>query len=167
MNYVIIGNGPAGVIAAETLRKTDPGGKIVLIGDEPEPPYSRMAIPYLLVGDIREDGTYLRKTHGHFEQLGIELVCDHVTRVDSAEKTVTLKNGTRLPYDRMLVATGARPVAPPIPGMDLPGVYPCWTLENARSIANLLKPGARVLQMGAGFVGCIVMEALAHVWYRV
>jgi NAD(P)H-nitrite reductase large subunit len=162
MNYVIIGNGPAGVIAAETLRKTDPGGKIVLIGDEPEPPYSRMAIPYLLVGDIREDGTYLRKTHGHFEQLGIELVCDHVTRVDSAEKTVTLKNGTRLPYDRMLVATGARPVAPPIPGMDLPGVYPCWTLENARSIANLLKPGARVLQMGAGFVGCIVMEALAH-----
>jgi NAD(P)H-nitrite reductase large subunit len=162
MNYVIIGNGPAGVIAAETLRKTDPGGKIVLIGDEPEPPYSRMAIPYLLVGDIREDGTYLRKTHGHFEQLGIELVCDHVTRVDSAAKTVTLKNGKQLPYDRLLVATGARPVAPPIPGMDLPGVYPCWTLENARSIANLLKPGARVLQMGAGFVGCIVMEALAH-----
>ena len=46
MHYVIIGNGPAGVIAAETLRKGDPQGSITLIGDEPEPPYSRMAIPY-------------------------------------------------------------------------------------------------------------------------
>lgn len=74
MNYVIIGNGPAGVIAAETLRKADAKAKIVLLGDEPEPPYSRMAIPYLLMGNIQEEGTYLRKDKQHFEKLGIDLL---------------------------------------------------------------------------------------------
>jgi NAD(P)H-nitrite reductase large subunit len=161
MNYVIIGNGPAGVIAAETLRKTDPAGQIVLIGDEPEPPYSRMAIPYLLVGNIQEEGTYLRKDKHHFKQLGITLVCARVVSVDSQQRQLKLDNGDAIAYDRLLVASGSHPVAPPIPGMNLPGVYPCWTLENARKIAALAKPGARVLQMGAGFVGCIVMEALA------
>lgn len=162
MNYVIIGNGPTGVIAAETLRISDPSGNIILIGDEPEPPYSRMAIPYMLVGDIGEYGTYLRKTPGHFERLGIEMVVARVEKVDSAHRNVTLDSGRQIVYDRLLLATGASPVAPPIPGMDLPGVYPCWTLENARQIARLAKPGARVLQMGAGFVGCIVMQALAN-----
>ena len=54
--HVIIGNGPAGVVAAETLRRVDPHSEITLIGDEAEPPYSRMAIPYLLMGRIGEEG---------------------------------------------------------------------------------------------------------------
>ena len=61
MKHLILGNGPAGVIAAETLRATDPSGQIVMAGREDAPPYSRMAIPYLLEGDIDEAGTYLRK----------------------------------------------------------------------------------------------------------
>ena len=56
LRHVILGNGPAGVIAAETIRKQAPDDTIVLIGDEPEPPYSRMAIPYLLMGRIGEAG---------------------------------------------------------------------------------------------------------------
>jgi NAD(P)H-nitrite reductase large subunit len=161
MNYVIIGNGPTGVIAAEILRKTDPAGTIVLIGDEPEPPYSRMALPYLLVGKVGEDGTYLRKEAGHFRNLRIELLTGRVVKVDPMSKRVMLANGQSQHYDRLLIATGAHPVAPPIPGMDLPGVHPCWTLEDARHIARLAKPGSRVLQMGAGFVGCIILEAIA------
>jgi len=62
MHHVIIGAGPAGVIAAETLRKFQPESSITLIGDEPEPPYSRMAIPYYLNNKIDESGTYLRKS---------------------------------------------------------------------------------------------------------
>ena len=61
MKHVIIGNGPAGVVAAETIRKRRPQDEIVMIGGEPVPPYSRMAIPYLLIGNIDERGTYLRK----------------------------------------------------------------------------------------------------------
>jgi hypothetical protein len=62
VQHVILGAGPAGVIAAETIRKYAPADSIVLVGDEPDPPYSRMAIPYLLMGHIREQGTHLR--HG-------------------------------------------------------------------------------------------------------
>ena len=64
-------------------------------------------------------------------------------------------------YDRLLIATGSSPATPPIPGIAGPGVHPCWTLADARAIMALAQPGARVLQMGAGFIGCIIMEALA------
>ena len=71
MKHVILGNGPAGVIAAETIRQHQPNDEIILLGAEPEPPYSRMAIPYLLVGDIKEEGTHLRKTKSYFKNLNI------------------------------------------------------------------------------------------------
>ena len=67
MQHVIIGAGPAGVVAAESIRKADPSAKVTLIGNEPENPYSRMAIPYYLVGQIPEEGTHLRKTACHLK----------------------------------------------------------------------------------------------------
>ncbi|WP_313951582.1 FAD-dependent oxidoreductase [Accumulibacter sp.] len=158
---VIIGNGPAGVVAAETLRRADAQAEITLIGDEPEPPYSRMAIPYLLTGKIGESGTYLRKDADHFERLRIRQLCARVEAIDSARHTVTLADGSVLDYDCLLIATGSHPVQPPIPGIDLPQVLSCWTLADARAIAAALAPGARVLQMGAGFIGCIILESLA------
>ncbi|WP_372659677.1 NAD(P)/FAD-dependent oxidoreductase [Hydrogenophaga sp.] len=161
MHHVILGAGPAGVIAAETLRKQAPGDTVTLVGDEAEPPYSRMAIPYLLIGNIDERGTYLRKSDSHYQDLGVKAVHAQATAVDVAAQTVQLNNGDTLSYDRLLIATGSHPVRPPIPGMDLPGVHPCWTLDDARAIQALAQPGARVLQMGAGFIGCIIMEALA------
>jgi NAD(P)H-nitrite reductase large subunit len=161
MKHVIIGNGPAGVIAAETIRKQQAEGDIVLIGDEAEPPYSRMAIPYLLMGDIEEQGTYLRKDKDHFARQRIELRKGRVRAVDTEARHVRLDDGSVLAFDRLLIATGATPVRPPIRGIDLPGVHPCWTLADARKIMALAKPGARVLQVGAGFIGCIIMEALA------
>jgi NADPH-dependent 2,4-dienoyl-CoA reductase/sulfur reductase-like enzyme len=160
-HHVILGAGPAGVIAAETIRKHAPGDTITLVGDEPDAPYSRMAIPYLLIGNIDERGTYLRKSDAHFDELCITQVKAKVTRVDSMGKTVHLDNGKSLSFDKLLIATGSHPVRPPIAGMDLPGVHPCWTLEDARAIQALAQPGARVLQMGAGFIGCIIMESLA------
>lgn len=161
MHHVILGAGPAGVIAAETIRKHAPDDQITLVGDEAEPPYSRMAIPYLLIGNVKETGTYLRKSLTHYADLHIDQVGGRATAVDAAARTVTLDNGTTLSFDRLLIATGSHPVRPPIPGMDSPGVHPCWTLDDARAIMKLAKPGARVLQMGAGFIGCIIMESLA------
>ena len=161
MEHVIIGAGPAGVIAAETLRKVDPHSRVTLIGDEPEPPYSRMALPYYLIEKIQEQGTYLRKNKNHYEDKGIRLVHNRVAQVDSRNKKLKLqKNGT-ISFDKLLIATGAHPIRPPIPGMDLPGVHSCWTLEDGRAIAKKAKPGASVVLMGAGFIGCIILEALA------
>ncbi|MBL8472897.1 MAG: NAD(P)/FAD-dependent oxidoreductase [Rhodocyclaceae bacterium] len=162
MKHLILGNGPAGVVAAEALRKLRPQDDITMLGNEPEPSYSRMAIPYLLVGNIDERGTYLRKSPDHFASLGIREVRGQASAVDTAAKQVTLDDGQTLAYDKLLIATGSVPVRLPVPGVDLPGVHSCWTLEDARHIAERAKPGARVLQIGAGFIGCIIMEALTR-----
>ena len=161
MKHVIIGNGPAGVVAAEALRRADPAADVILVGDENEPPYSRMAIPYLLTGNIGEEGTYLRKDAGHYERLNIRLIVARAQKVDSKARRVTLSNGETLAYDRLLIASGSHPLRPTIPGIDLPNVHACWTLADARDIAAKAKPGARVVQLGAGFIGSIILQALA------
>ena len=160
MKHIILGNGPAGVVAAETLRRVAPADDILLIGNEDEPPYSRMAIPYLLEGNIDEAGTYLRKTAGHFASLRIEQRRGRVVAVNTEKQTILFEDGHFENYDRLLIATGSHPVRPPIPGIDLPEAQTCWTLEDARAIAARAQPGSRVLQLGAGFIGCIIMEAL-------
>lgn len=165
MRHVIVGDGPAGVVAAETLRQLAPADEIVLLGDEAEPPYSRMAIPYLLMRNIDESGTHLRKDPQHLARLNITHRKAQMTGIDVSANRIHLQDGTALPYDRLLLATGSVPVRPPIAGIDDDGVrervVPCWTLADARRIASLAAPGARVVQMGAGFIGCIIMEALA------
>jgi NAD(P)H-nitrite reductase large subunit len=160
-HHLILGAGPAGVIAAETIRKLSATDTITLIGDEPEPPYSRMAIPYLLMGNVDERGTYLRKSASHFADLKVNVVRARVASVQIATKTVAMSNGQSMAFDTLLVATGSYPIRPPIPGIESSGVHSCWTLDDARKIMALAKPGARVLQLGAGFIGCIIMEALA------
>ena len=160
MDYVIVGAGPAGVIAAETLRKTDASGSVTVIGGEPEAPYSRMALPYLLAQNIGEEGTHLRHGAGHYEGIGVDVRHGQVTGIAPDRNTVTLDGGDTLNYDRLLIATGARPTRPPIPGIDLDGVESCWTLADGRRIAAGAKAGSKVVLMGAGFIGCIVLEAL-------
>src|SRR3990167_588748 len=161
MKHVILGAGPAGVIAAETIRKHAPNDEIVIIGDEPEAPYSRMAIPYLLIGKVGEEGTHLRHGADHFGQLRITLQHGRAQSVDIQQRCVVLADGSKVAFDKLLIATGSSPASPPVPGIDGPGVPPCWTLADARAIMALAQPGARVLQMGAGFIGCIIMESLA------
>ena len=160
MIYVVVGAGPAGVVAAEQLRKLDPLANIMVIGSEPEPPYSRMAIPYYLTEKIAENGTYLRKADQHYSMRGITVIQQQVTQIEPSINAVVTNSGDRYRYDKLLLATGASPSVPPVPGIDLPGVHNCWTLEDAREIIRLAKPGANVLLMGAGFIGCIILESL-------
>ena len=159
MRHIIIGAGPSGVVAAETLRKTDPSAEIYLIGSEPEPPYSRMAIPYYLVNKVGEEGTYLRDP-AHYAKQKISYINKQVTSINGKAKEVTLENDLTLAFDKLLIATGSYPISPPIPGIDLPNVHSCWTLEDARQIASLAHEGANVVLMGAGFIGCIILESL-------
>ncbi|GAA6140557.1 FAD-dependent oxidoreductase [Hydrogenophaga sp. 5NK40-0174] len=160
-HHVILGAGPAGVIAAETIRKHAPHDEITVVGEENEAPYSRMAIPYLLIGKVGEEGTHLRHTAGHFDKLNVKVLKGvWAKNVDAGKRHIELSDGKSLSFDKLLIATGSRPNTPPIPGINGPGVHSCWTLADARAIADLAKPGAKVLQMGAGFIGCIIMEAL-------
>jgi len=159
MRHIIIGAGPSGVVAAETLRKMNPTAEITLISGEPEPPYSRMAIPYYLHEKVGEEGTYLRSP-SHYADKAIAVLQQKVSSVDTDQKTITLADGATLEYDRLLIATGSHPISPPIEGIDLPRVHSCWTLEDARQIANHAKKGSNVVLMGAGFIGCIILESL-------
>lgn len=161
MDCLIVGAGPAGVVAAEYLRKHDASANVTIVGDEPEPPYSRMAIPYYLVKRIDEAGTYLRKDTEYYDNLGIEVVQDRINAVDGDNRRVSLNSGGTRNFDRMIIATGASPITPPIAGVDLPGVYNCWTLDDARHIIKMMAPGNNVVLIGAGFIGSIILEALA------
>ncbi len=161
MTFMVIGAGPAGVKAAEALRAADADAEIVLVGDEPEPPYSRMAIPYLLTEAIGEDGTYLHRDDAPLAGKGISYIHDRAVNIDADRHVVGFESGDEKTYVRLLIATGARPIKPPVPGLDLPGVTHCWTLEDARRITERARPGADVVLMGAGFIGTIILEALA------
>ena len=162
MHHVIIGAGPAGVVAAEHLRKYDPSCSVTLLGAEGKPPYSRMAIPYFLVGDIPEGGTYLRKQDSHFRDSNIDVKQIRVSSVDPVSKSLRLMDGDILSYDKLLISSGATPMKPPLPGIDSPGVHNCWTLADSHKIIERAKPGSKVVLMGAGFIGCIILEALAN-----
>jgi len=158
--YVLIGAGPASVRAAETLRKADNNCSITMIGLEDESPYSRMALPYYLSGMIKEAGTHLRKTKGHFEALNIQHVIAKVEKVDVANKQVNLDTGDTYDYDKLMIATGSRPANSPFPGGDTEGVVNCWTLADGRKILDAVKPGSKVALLGAGFVASIIIEAM-------
>ena len=160
MEHVIIGSGPACVTAAETLRKYEPDASVTLIGAEPGPPYCRMAIPYYLAGNIAESGTFFRQQDGHYEKLGIRRLEGSVKAINTAKRSLSLAGGESVSFDRMLIATGSRPSMLPVDGMDTPGVHACWTLADARNIADRVRDGGRVVLIGAGFVACIIMQAL-------
>ena len=143
MKHVILGAGPAGVIAAETIRKHAPLDEIVIVGDEPEPPYSRMAIPYLLVGDIKERGTYLRKGGTHFSSLRIEIRLARARQVDT-------RSARRAPERWQLAAL--RPPADRPPGAQTgPPAHPRHRLPRR---AHLLDHGRRPRDHGAGDARC-------------
>lgn len=160
LHHLIIGAGAAGVTAAETLRHLDARARITVLEGEGEAPYSRMAIPYLLAGEVDEAGVRIRRDADHYKRLDITLLSQRATGLDASAHTVTLADGQSLTYDRLLIATGSTPNKEPVPGIDLPGVHTCWTLADARAILTRLKRGTRVVQMGAGFVGCIIMHGL-------
>lgn len=161
MQHVVIGAGPAGVTACETLRKLQPDAAVTLISDEPEPPYSRMAIPYYLIDKIGEQGTHLKADPGFYERQRIDVRQARVDRVDALAHSLHMDDGSTLSYDRLLIATGSSPVLPPVPGIDSDGVLACWTLADARQIHERARPGSKVVLLGAGFIGCIILEALA------
>jgi NAD(P)H-nitrite reductase large subunit len=162
MRHLIIGSGAAGMAAADELRRLDPLAEITVLDGEGVGPYSRMAIPYFLSAEIDAEGTRMRHDPAHFARARIDIVSGRAAGVDAQAHEVALADGRRLRYDRLLIATGSVPMRERIPGIDLPGVQTCWTLADARALVATVRPGTRVVQMGAGFVGAIILKGLLH-----
>src|SRR5712692_11054063 len=159
--HLIIGGGPAAINAIETIRDFDRGAStITLVSDEPA--YSRMVLPYYLANQIPEKQVYTADA-AYYDALKIERrIGSRVTKIDPQAKEVNLQDGQTLAYDNLLIETGASPTIPPIPGADLPGVYPLWTLAQTQAVLQATQgnPKPEVVFIGAGFIGFIVLNAL-------
>jgi NAD(P)H-nitrite reductase large subunit len=159
--HLIIGGGPAAINAIETIREFDGGASsITLVCDEPA--YSRMVLPYWLAGRIPRQHVFTGNDD-YFDRLRVDrLFGARVTRVDPQARQVTLQDRRVLPFDDLLLATGSSATVPPIPGADLPGVLPLWTLAHTEAVLQATQGMARpeVLFVGAGFIGFIVLNAM-------
>lgn len=156
MNHLIIGGGPAALSAAATLRRTDPEARVTLLCREPDPPYARMALPYLMAGRIDEKDLLLTLPTGVELQLGEE-----VLRIDPKRREVETSGGRAYHYDRLLVASGASPERPKIQGGNLPFVFTIRDLPDIDRIRKRLSKGrGHAVIAGAGPVGMEMGDAL-------
>ncbi|MHB8510130.1 MAG: NAD(P)/FAD-dependent oxidoreductase [Candidatus Dormibacteria bacterium] len=161
--FVIIGNGIAGTTCAETLRTEDPDSQVTLVGLEPYPLYNRVSLPRYLHGTPR-DRVMLRTVEDH-QQRGIDLRLQTVARSLNPEgKTVLLEDGTELPYDAVLVATGGRPLPYPAPGADQvrDRVYAFQTLDETEAIIEKVESAKSAAVVGGSFIAYELAEGFRH-----
>jgi 3-phenylpropionate/trans-cinnamate dioxygenase ferredoxin reductase subunit len=156
---VIIGAGQAGGQAAYSLRQHGYEDEIVLVGDEPAPPYQRPPLSKAyLKGELEEERLYLKPVEYYAEHKVELLTGVKVTAIDAGAKNLTLASGARLNWDRLVIATGARPRRLPVAGAHLDGVLELRTLADVDRLKARVAPGARIVVVGAGYIG---LEAAA------
>lgn len=155
--FVIVGAGVAAASAATTLRESGFDGRLVMIGAESDAPYNRPTLSKeRLRGEITDEQTLLHPP-ADYQSKDIESLLEHrVQHVGIAEKVISLADGTRIHYDRVLIATGAHVRKLDAPGADLPGVHYLRSLRDCAGLADALKARPRVLVVGTGFIGCEV-----------
>jgi len=158
---VIVGGGAAGFAAAEMLRRRNFGGSIVMVSNDGAAPIDRPNLSKdYLAGSAPEDWMPLRPDNFYAEN-DIDLRLNvEVTGIDAAKRTVTIAGGGTIPYDRLLLATGAEPVRLPIPSADLPSVHTLRSLADSRAIIAATNEAHRALVVGASFIGLEVAAAL-------
>ena len=154
---MIVGASLAGATAAATLRTEGFDGRIVLLGDEPELPYERPPLSKgYLTGDTPRGQVHLHDD-GFYADQNIELrTGTAVTTVDRSASQVVLDGGERLPFDRLLLATGAAPRRLRVPGAELDGVYYLRDLADADALRERMSAGGKVVVVGAGWIGAEV-----------
>lgn len=157
---VVIGAGQAGGWAARTLRDEGFEGGIVVIGEEPYPPYERPPLSKeVLLGKEPVESSYLWPD-GSFDELGIELRTGvAATAIDRAARTVALSDGGGIPYRKLLIATGGRVRRLPVEGADLDGVHYLRGIDDSEAIRGDLGEGAKLAVVGGGWIGLEVAAA--------
>ena len=159
---VIIGAGQAGVQVAATLRAEGYDGALTMLGDEIYPPYQQPPLSKAyLSGDLVRERLFLKPDSFYAEtqcelRLGVA-----AWRIDRSSKTVLLSDGASLPYDRLLLATGTRVRKLPLPGAELEGVHYLRGIDDVDSLRPELKAGARLVVVGAGYIGLEVAAVAA------
>lgn len=159
---VIAGAGIAGLSAAKAVRETAPDAEITLLSAETEPPYYRLNLTRYLAGEVAEGDLPIHSLKW-YEEHRIHLVLGtSLAKVHSLEKKIELLDGSQLEYDKLIVATGARPFVPPIPGSEQPHVYTLRTAGDAKTILSAVSPETQVVCIGGGILGLETAGALAR-----
>jgi nitrite reductase (NADH) large subunit len=160
MKYIIIGNGVAGTTAALNIREFDASGEIIVITEEDIPFYSRIRLPEYLSGSIDEKKLILHDD-AWYKRNGITLITNRrVSLIEPVDRRVVLGGEDRIPYDKLLIATGGRASIPALRGADKKGVFTLRTIADARKIRTYAENAVNVMILGAGVLGLEIGNAL-------
>src|SRR5579872_2414870 len=178
--YILIG-GMAAAFAAQNIREGDPDGNILLVGDEPHPPYDRppLSKQMLAKDDYQPDDAYC-KYDDFYPKNRVELRrAVRVSAVDRGARSVTTDDGHTYTYEKLLLATGARARALDVPGANRTGVFLLRTIENSVAIRQALQASRKIAVIGSGYLGMevaadaltrglgvAIIERKAHAWPR-
>ena len=164
--YLIIGNGIAGVTAAEILRKENSAADITVIADDPFPVYYRPALKDYLAGRVHED-KLLARPNSFYQDHHIRFLSDRVVGIQAGQHTVQVQSGRTIPYDRLLLANGARASRLTCPGTDLAGITTLRTVADYQTVVNQLGASRRIVVSGSGTLALETIETLRHRGYQV
>lgn len=160
--YVIIGAGPAGISAAKIISRRNTESEIIIIGKEPCPPYSPTILPYFISGKIRERKIFLFKGD-ELKDYKFNLISGNgVSSISPKEEKVFLENGTSIPYDRLIIANGGKPIIPDINGLKESAPFVLRTIEDAKRLKKKAKSSKKAIVLGAGLIGMQTSQALSE-----
>ncbi|MCS7139244.1 MAG: FAD-dependent oxidoreductase [Candidatus Nezhaarchaeota archaeon] len=165
MNIVIAGFGWAGYEAAITCKELDPKSKVTVISKEPVPAYCRCGLTNAVVGEVSFEDLMLKPLE-QYELMGIRVLLGYEA-IDVYEGVVRAREVSgcseiKVPFDKLIIATGAEPTKPEIDNLDLQGAFHLRTLEDARAIASWARSSRHAVVYGAGFLGLQIADALSR-----
>lgn len=167
MRYCIIGNSAAGLFAAEAIRRHDDNGQIDIISDETYPAYARCLTSYYLIGQMTDEQIFLRDGD-HYSSNNFQLnLGQKAVEVDPQRQEVRTDAGRVFSYDKLLIATGASPMMPDLPGIRNRGVFGLRTLADAKGITAFTGQGKQAVVVGGGFVSLKAAYALMKTGMKV
>ena len=163
MKFVIVGSGPAGIVASHMIKKLEPKSSVTLIGKEPNI-VVRCSEPYAIAGVIELKD--IIKPDEIITSANVEFIREEVVELDRVRRTVKTKSGREFEYDYLILTTGSKPFIPPIPGVDKENVFTLRTADDARRIREALEQAEHVIIIGGGMIGVELASLLADK-YRV
>ncbi|NOZ50955.1 MAG: NAD(P)/FAD-dependent oxidoreductase [Chloroflexi bacterium] len=161
IHYLIIGNGAAGLSAAEAIRRRDKRGRITIVSNEPYPLYSRPGIAYVILGRLSEEQLITRPL-AFYKEHDLQLRFGTITHLDVQRQEARLDDGELLAYDVCLLATGSSAVRPPLPGIDLDGVISFDTLDDAKEVIAKGRRAKAAVVVGGGITAMELAEGFRH-----
>jgi 3-phenylpropionate/trans-cinnamate dioxygenase ferredoxin reductase subunit len=160
-DLVVVGGGPAGHAAAASYREAGGTGSVLVLAQEGQPPYERPPLSKeMLRGEADQDALPLAAHEAWYEEQAIRLRHASAVSLEPGERRVVTSDGETIGFSDCVLATGAAPVRPPVPGAEQAGVHVLRSVEHARALRAAARAGTRALVLGSGFIGCEAAASL-------